>query len=335
MIISNGWYSISAAAALLAFSVSAAPSPQEATPPRPSSALRAPATPDAQGSRELDADPSGLKYRLVKPIIQPGERTTLEIELGIEVLESAGWNEESGPPTVNDDFLTQAKAFQILDTTYRRTKTSLIWGYELTAHTTGTVTLPPVEIRVGSQTFSTEATELRIATTRAEADSQIREEFGALDPPSHLWYWLLWLSLLPAAYGLRLWLEPRVRKWLARFKPKPVQIAPPPEEDPIEWLKRELLRLKVELHQGAGESFADELTAVLREYFARKHNAPVRAWTTKEFSRKFAAEPTATALVPVFASCDEVKFTGRKANLTGRFSTALIETERVLLACGT
>lgn len=332
MIISNALYNISAAAALLAFSVSAAPSPQEAKPSRPPSALRAPAE---SAKRDLDAEGTGLKYRVVKPTIQPGERTTLEIEIKTQTLEQAGWDEESGPPTVNDDFLTQSKAFQVLDTTYRRTKDSLIWGYELTSHRTGVVTLPPVEIRMGSQTFSTEATELRIASTRPESDSLIREEFGPLDPPSRLWYWLMWLSLLPAAWGLRIWIERRLALWRARFKPKEIVVEAPPEEDPLEWLKRELIRLKGELHQGAEEAFADELTAVLREYFARKHKAPVRAWTTKEFSRKFAAEPSATALVPVFDSCDEVKFTGHKTNLADRFNTAMNETERVLLACGT
>ncbi len=335
MIISNGWYSISAAAALLAFNVSAAPSPQEATPSRPPSALRSTPAPENTDDRSPDSDPGGLQFRLVKPIIQPGERTTLEIEMPLATLEAAGWNDESGPPTVNDDFLTQSKAFQILDTTYRRTNHSLIWGYELTAHSTGAVTLPPVEIRVGSQTFSTEATLLKIATTRAEGDTKIRDEFGPLDPPSKLWYWLMWLSLLPLAYYAGLWIEKRLPKWLSRFKPKPIAVVAPTEEDPIEWLKRELLRLKVELSQGATEAFADELTAVLREYFARKHKAPVRAWTTKEFTHRFAAEPTATALVPVFTSCDEIKFTGRKANLADRFATAFNETERVLLACGT
>jgi len=44
---------------------------------------------------------------------------------------------------VNDDFLTQSKTFQILDTTYRRTKEGLVWGYELTAHRTGVVKLLP------------------------------------------------------------------------------------------------------------------------------------------------------------------------------------------------
>ena len=103
----------------------------------------------------------------------------------------------------------------------------------------------------------------------------------------------------------------------------------------LEWLKRELIRLKVVLAESPGEGFADDLTGVLREYFTRKHAAPVRAWTTREFTQHFSDEPTAKALVPVFHSCDEVKFTDQKVGLAQRFSTALTDTERVFQACGT
>ncbi len=329
MTISSAWFNTSAAAALVAFNVaSAAPSRPEATLPMPPSALREPQADPGPAKRE---DISGLMYRLLKPVIEPGERTTLEIELPLNLLEKAGWNEESGPPSLNDDLLTQAKSFQVLDTTYRHASESLIWGYELTAHKTGTIHLPPVEIRVGSQTFSTESLDLKIVTTRPEGDNKIREEFGALEMPSRWLYWLLWLSLLPLSYGLRTWLEKKLPKWLDRFKPKPVVVAPPPPEDPIEWLKRELNRLKAELSRETRETFADDLTDVLREYFARKHGLPVRAWTTREFSRHFGAEPTGSAVVPVFSSCDEVKFIGKKTNLAERFTSALIDTEKALL----
>lgn len=330
MITSSGWFNISAATALVAFNLAtAAPSRPEEKLPMPPSALREPAAKDPGPPKK--EDPSGLKYRLLKPTIEPGERTTLEIELPLELLEKAGWNEESGPPLVNDDLLTQAKSFQVLDTTYRHTKESLVWGYELTTHRVGSLTLPPVEIRVGSQTFSTESVELTIATTRAQSDNKIRDEFGPLEMPSRWLYWLMWLSCLPIAYALRRWLEKRLPKWLARFKPKPVVIPPPPPEDPIEFLKRELARLKTELQVNPQETFADDLSAVLREYYSRKHSLPVRAWTTREFSRRFRGEPAADAIVPVLGSCDEVKFIGRKQNLPERFNAALNDTEKALL----
>lgn len=297
----------------------------------PPSALRTIAPPE----RSTAAEPTALRFRLVRESIQPGERTTLEIELPLPLLEAAGWKEENGPPAVNDDLITQSKSFQVLDTTYRRTKQSLIWGYDLTSHRTGKTTIPPVEIRVGSQTFSTEALELQITTTRAENDNKLREEFGPLDLPSRWWYWLFWMSLLPIAYWVRLWLDKRLPKWLARFKARLPEPTPEPAEDPLVWLRRELARLKAELAHSPGEGFADDLTAVLREYFTRKHAAPVRAWTTREFTRHFSDEPTAKALVPVFYSCDEVKFTPRKMGLTERFSSAMDDTERVFQACGT
>jgi len=117
-------------------------------------------------------------------------------------------------------FSDPVKTFQILDTTYRRTKEGLVWGYELTAHRTGVVKLPPVEIRVGSQTFFD-------GSDRAEDcddPSRERHEYpGRVRSPgttSRLWYWLLWLSLLPTAYGLSRLLDRRLKQWLARFKAK-------------------------------------------------------------------------------------------------------------------
>jgi hypothetical protein len=336
MIISSGWYSISAAAALLAFSASAAPSmTRGGRPPLPPSALIDSVRGPAMGEDRDFTDPSGLQYRLVPPVIEPGERTTLEIELPVNLLEAAGWNEESGPPAVNDDLLTQAKSFQILDTTYRRTKTSLVWGYDITSHRTGSVTVPPLEIKVGSLTLSSEAMELRIVTSRPEGDTKIREEFGPLDYPSRWWYWLLWLSWLPAAYYLRQWLERKLPGWIRRFKPVPPPLPPAPQEDPLVWLRRELERLRAELVNGAHEGFADELSSVLREYFVRKLAQPARSWTTREISLRLSSEPTAAGFLPVFRSCDEVKFARKKSDLADRFNKALEQTEKTILACGT
>lgn len=274
-----------------------------------------------------------LSYRLSSPKVQAGEHAILEVRLPVppEQVNS----EELEPPQVNDDLLTQAQGFQVLERDFRRDGNEWVWRYEITAYQPGKVTIPPIEIRSPGANFSTESVPLEIVTSRGEEDGNLRPEFGPIRRPfpwGSLVKWAFLLALLNAAVYFA---KKHAHRLKLKRRPKPAPVAPPPtREDDLLWLRRQFARLKLELESVKDKGrIIDETTHVLREFYARRTNLPVEAWTTSEFRTKFGKDETAAKISPLFEVCDRYKFSGGAGDAFAIAKGTLEESERTLLAC--
>ncbi len=269
-------------------------------------------------------------YRLDPPTIQPGQRATLEVRLPLSLLGEKDWNDdEAETPQLRDDLLVDAKSLLLLGREVKREGDAFVWRYEVSAYLPGKYTVPPVEVRMGPQSFSTEAMSFEVKSTRADQDVDIREEFG---PLSHRWRWEVWLlrfAVLAGVFFLFRWLK----KFLPKRKPHvvPTYVDTTPAEAPEAWLRRRLHEIRVR-GSGAAAQSLDELTDSVREYFARKARVPARAWTTRELGDKLA-DTRVPAIRKIFERCDAYKFSGNTSiPLDHLLESALDETERVILA---
>jgi hypothetical protein len=272
----------------------------------------------------------GLTFSLTPLEIQPGERAVLEIRLPV----SADALAEERPPLVQDELLGQASQFQVLEKDQRLENNTWIWTFALTSYKLGQWSVPPVAIEDGPSRYSTESRQLRVVTARQETDEQIREEFGPVSVP---WQWRPWLLRVGAVILVALlgfagyWLYRRRPK----RKPKTVKAVLPaiPEEDPLVWLRAQLVVLHQKLEsQEELTPVVDELTTVLREYYARLLKKRVTSWTTSEFRSRLRQDEKAQALSTLFSQCDVFKFSSpTKQNARDLARNCLEESERILI----
>lgn len=277
-----------------------------------------------------------LTTQLSAQAIHPGERLILELRLPSALSQPSTRDEEPELPVVQDDLLTGDARLQILDKDYRREKDTLIWKYQFTTYQLGKLYIPPMEVKLGPHTYSTEAMSVDVTTTRSAEDQALREEFGPVRLPFH---WEIALRiLLGLAFLLGLYaLWRRYSHLLDKPKPLRAAIASAPEIDPLEWLKGQFAILKTKIsEERASGQIVDELTACLREYYARVRREPVQAWTTHEFRLRLKSDEKAAALSLVLERCDVFKFTGATSGSPREVAgSELQESERILLLCGT
>jgi hypothetical protein len=279
----------------------------------------------------------GLKWSVTPKTIQPGERARLEIEIPLAELGIKDLDEDTILPQMRDDLLNDAKAIMILERDFRRERDALVWRYDITAYEKGKPNIPPVEIRLGPLSFSTEATPLEVLSTRQPDDTALREEYGPATYPIR-WLLLLIVAVL-GGIGAAAWRfgRPYYRAYMRRFHTAPVVHAAP-KEKPDEWLRKRLAVIREKL-AAAGEDAAandiivDDIALAIREYYARREGRPVEAWTTREFRARMQTVDRAQKICPVFDRCDEWKFTGNLALSPRAIATAsLDESEKILLA---
>jgi hypothetical protein len=269
----------------------------------------------------------GLTFRLTPDVVQPGERAVLEIRLPV----SSGALAEERPPVAQDDLLTQASQFQVLEKDQRLENNTWIWTFAITSYKVGQWNVPPIAIEDGPSRYSTESQTLKVASLRQEGDEQIREEFGPEPIP---WQWRRWLVRI--GLGLLVLIVAVAMYWgyrrIPKRKLKPV--APPPaipEEDPMVWLKAQLTALRGKLKEDA-TFVVDEWTTVLREYYERKLKKGVKSWTTTEFRDRLRQDEKAQALSPLFSQCDLFKFSSSvKHDVRDLARNCLEESERILI----
>lgn len=269
-----------------------------------------------------------LEYKLSAKSIKPGERATLEVRLPVRPEERG---KEAEPPFINDDLLTQAPQVILLERDFYREEDEWVWHYEVTGYRPGRIAIPPVEIRMGGESLSTERVDIEIAEVRKEDDLELRPETGLLSPPIPWATWLWRFALFAAAAAAFFFGDRYLKK---RFKKKPVVIEPratAPVESPEAWLRRQLQRIRHQMETQERKPFVDELTHVLREYFAKRRSQAVEAWTTSEMRQRLGDDAGATALFPLFDECDRVKFTGRNEDDHLVARKTLEESEKNLL----
>ncbi|MCB0418249.1 MAG: hypothetical protein KDD39_11390, partial [Bdellovibrionales bacterium] len=153
-----------------------------------------------------------------------------------------------------------------------------------------------------------------VVSTRAEEDTELREGFDEAEIP---WVWPKWLWPLLSILLITAILTPIVYRLLKKYFPrkKLAVRAPPPEpviprEPDADWLRRHLELFKKHMEENpADPRLVDELTKIVRNYYARKLDYPVRTLTTKEFSHRFGKCDTgAPEMVALFTKCDAIKF---------------------------
>lgn len=279
---------------------------------------------------------SEFTFTLKPSVIKPGEHVTLEIYLPLDkVLTSLGANEEIAP-TVNDELLRQSKTLKVLSMDNRREKESLVWRYELTSYDEGKVLVPPVNIQVGPNNFSTQSSPLEVSGTRAPTDQEVRPEFESLNYPRHWGRYIAYAFLATVALGFVAW----GRKHIPKIRrPTPTAIKPPPPRpvDPDAWLREQLTKLKRDIDGNRQEFYGiDQLTVLLRRYFAIRLGKPVDAWTSREFKALLASDSTARELSRIFELCDEIKFRENKPTDVRRKAMEwLAESEKIVFHVAT
>jgi len=252
-----------------------------------------------------------FSFKLDPASVEPGQRAVLEIRLPFSVLGVEDWDDESdSTPEAKDDLLTASRGFEVLERDYRRDGNTFVWRYQIAAYRAGSYLVPPVEIKAGPNTFSSIVSILSVKSTRGQGDIEVREGYGVLSPP---WRWKLWLGILLAALAMGAagttlwrWLAVRLRR---HAPPQPQAAASLPEEDPRDWLRREIQRIHTEREEGApADQTLDRLTTAVREYFSRWLRLPAFAWTTPELHRRLAHDEEVRQVLPVLDQCDECRF---------------------------
>ena len=100
---------------------------------------------------------AAFEFNLSAQVIAPGERVIFTIKLPEKDLIKAppkNPNEESDPPVLRDELLSQNSAIHILDQDVKKEDGTYVWRYELTVYEEGKIKIPPVQIAMGPQTFS-------------------------------------------------------------------------------------------------------------------------------------------------------------------------------------
>ncbi len=189
------------------------------------------------------------------------------------------------------------------------------WQYELTSYNEGTVNIPPVEIIIGTETYSTEAIKFNVFTTRKIDDFELRPDFGLVNEDVNLFKLISLLLLIPFTFFIYRILKKYHLKKLIKFKPrKSIQ----------SWIKDELLKLEREIeNNNITLSGFDKLSFLIKKYFSLKTKKDVSAFTTMEFAFEFYSDIKKRNFLTILAKCDEIKY----------FSEKPKEIKNILLNC--
>jgi hypothetical protein len=274
-----------------------------------------------------------FQFQVTPENILPGNRARLEIRLTPTAEELRLHKDVS--PEVRDELLTASEKHILLDHGGHRDKETWVWTYEITQYQPGFLSFPPIEVRWGPETFSTETRKIQVLGNRTPGDEELRSEFGSLPIPVRLGYLLKWLILsVGFALAVRYGLKRIPRSWFRRKIPRK---PPPPvsDESAADWLRRQLALLRNEANDpDASDLLVDELSLVLRTYYERATKKPTRRWTTRELQRNLPSEIFDKTVLGVFQNCDHFRFSGKKpGSLTDFLFTNLDAAERSLLPC--
>ncbi len=247
-----------------------------------------------------------FQFSLDPKEIQPGQRTVLTLRLPeADLIHPEGASEEL-LPEAQDELLLKNDKIELLDQEYRKENGEFVWRYQFTSYDLGELTIPPLLVTLGPQTFSTERMTLTVQTQRAPEDGELRPDAGAVRPPLDWGFWIPLLALLAAAavaYFTRKYWLPKVEKAAAPKAP----VAP--EEDPLVWLRRHLLRLRARLDTTPNDATApDAWSSVLREFGERQSHLPVMAWTTRELRERLGSDAKWFQIARIMQECDRFKF---------------------------
>ncbi|MCB0403659.1 MAG: hypothetical protein KDD51_02665 [Bdellovibrionales bacterium] len=282
------------------------------------------------------AEAPALQYTLTPPQVEPGQRAVLEIRLDTRVLKN--FDNDVDSIHVNETLLQSQKGLSLLAQDRRMDGTIAVWTYAFTAYDNGEYALPPLEFSFLGSSFSTENQAFRVVSTRSQDDNELREGFDETEVPR---VWPKWLLPLLIILVLTAALTPIVYRLIKKYFPKKklaIVVAEPtppqPRESDSDWLRRHLLVFKehMESHP-ADPRLVDELTTIVRNYYGRKLDYPVRSLTTLEFTKRFGnCDTGAPEMVTLFNRCDAVKF-AQKAHVPYEMASSCLKTVEQALLC--
>lgn len=243
----------------------------------------------------------------------------MEFHLPISALGLEKYDDESELPVLNDDLILDSKNLLVLERDFTREKDTLIWRFDLTSYHKGKVIVPPVEIRFGPHTFSSEAIPLEIVSGRKPDDRDLRPDFGEVPYPIN---WNFWSKIFLAALavGGLIYYRRKYPNWRERLVHlrKRVIRSKTVEEAPESWLRRELERLRARLRETelttpTALPLVDDFTRTLRGFFRRKTTKPAESWTTTELKNNLPGGLPGE-VEPLLKQADAWKFGGAKAD---------------------
>lgn len=268
---------------------------------------------------------AGLAFELKPEKITPGERARLTVALPLASVGLADVDEETELPTLRDDLLLETEELQVLERDFRRERDHLVWTFDVTAHKDGKYNLPPLEVKFGGQTFSTEAVPLVVKANRAPGDETLRPDFDGVGKP---WPWVWWLGgvLLLVALVLVWRRSGHQRRLVGRLASRSWQrflrwLAEPTPEATLRY-EIETCRDALSRGEPAG-ALVDRATRAVRWYLATRKETAANAWTTDEL--KLHEVLRLPELEAAFGAADAMKFSGTE-------SDARLVAERLLTA---
>lgn len=231
-----------------------------------------------------------FSFHLDKKKIQLGESVFFKIEIPKSQADTK--------PLVLDDSLQQQKEIKLLERNLRETPESWIFTYELTTHDLSPLRVPPIQIKLGADLFSTESQIISVETTRAENDMEIRSEFSELNLP---FPWrLVYLALIGIlSVTASLWFLSWMFKKIPWRRINNWQALIPHFHLPRhrKWLRTRLTEIEEKIKQGSmNDSLVDEVEQALRYFLFQKTALPIRSWTSREIkhssSHRILSAPT-------------------------------------------
>jgi len=224
----------------------------------------------------LSVSAFSFSFNLDKQSIQVGEITSLRLEVPL--------TKQSERPLVFDELLTQHKKLKVLEQQAQKIERVYQIIFEITAYEPNEYLIPPVQVKLGADTFSTEAIPLSVTTSRQKDDVEIRPEFESLEKPfpwRKVYSALMWLLSGSFVFWLMRWAISRV-SWrnflfISRF------FKLPSFESRKTWLRKEIKRLKTRLAlESDTNAILDDTFFVLKKYFEKCFHQPIPSWTSQE-----------------------------------------------------
>lgn len=277
-------------------------------------------------STGLPANLWAFSFVLSKPSIQVGETTILRIELP----ESG----RDGKPLVLDELLSQHSQLKVLERNMSQGDNSVSFTFEITAYKAGDYRIPPIQIKWGSDSFSTEALDLNVGTTRDPDDREIRADFDTLKTPfpwRKAYFWVMASFALLLGFWLLRWTLMRI-PW-KNLKRLSFKFRWPSFETDKMWLRKEIARLRNELTKGpATPELVDRIFYTLSLFLKRKTNSPVPALTSQELLGELSDKSIRSQMGFILKSTDHFKYELTDKANAPKFAEELLSTiEKVFL----
>lgn len=209
-----------------------------------------------------------------------------QIELGIEVRAPKDAIVAFPELQFKSDSMEVVRRSKI-DTAYKKGEAVYSISYYLTSFEKGKYTVPPIPVKAGNDTLSTEAFRVDVATVPVDTLKQAR--YGIKDirtdsyTPGELFRKYYWLLIVLAVAGLLAWEIWRIAKRRRARKLPPEMLL-----SPYERAKFRLGRLDGEklIEQGRIKDFYIELTDVIRFYLDEQYGIPAPENTTEQTLRE-------------------------------------------------